>query len=55
MILATASPDRWPGAGPDYLDDERGHEWSAKTGRTMAANLFAAATALREHPLPVPG
>ena len=43
-----------PGAGPDYLDDERGHEWSAKTARTMAANLFAAATALREHPLPAP-
>ena len=43
-----------PGAGPDYLDDDRGHDWSDKTGRTMAANLFAAATALREHPLPAP-
>jgi len=43
-----------PGAGPDYLDDQRGHEWSDKTGRTMAANLFAAAKALRDNPLPVP-
>lgn len=43
-----------PGAGPDYLDDERGHEWSHKTGRTMAANLFAAAKALQDNPLPVP-
>lgn len=43
-----------PGAGPDYLDDERGHEWSDKTGRTMAANLFAAAKALQDNPLPVP-
>jgi len=43
-----------PGAGPDYLDDQRGHEWSDKTGRTMAANLFAAAKALRGNPLPVP-
>ncbi|MEN3361698.1 MAG: hypothetical protein V7637_5680, partial [Mycobacteriales bacterium] len=22
-----------PGAGPNYLDDDRGHDWSAKTGR----------------------
>jgi multimeric flavodoxin WrbA len=43
-----------PGAGPDYLDDQRGHEWSAKTAKAMAGNLFAAATALREHPLPAP-
>ena len=43
-----------PGAGPDYLDDERGHEWSDRTGRTMAGNLFATAKALRDNPLPVP-
>lgn len=43
-----------PGAGPDYLDDERGHEWSDRTGKAAANNLFAAATALREHPLPAP-
>ena len=43
-----------PGPGPDYLDDERGHEWSAKTARTMAGNLFAAAEALRANPLPAP-
>jgi multimeric flavodoxin WrbA len=43
-----------PGPGPDYLDDERGHEWSARTARAMAGNLFAAAKALRENPLPAP-
>ncbi len=43
-----------PGAGPNYLDDERGHEWSAKTGRAMAANLLAVARALQAHPLGPP-
>jgi multimeric flavodoxin WrbA len=43
-----------PGPGPDYLDDQRGHEWSHRTGRTAAANLAAAAEALAAHPLPVP-
>jgi len=27
-----------PGAGPDYLDEERGREWSHRAGRQMAAN-----------------
>ena len=35
-----------PGAGPDYLDDERGHDWSDKTARTMASNLYVTARAL---------
>lgn len=35
-----------PGKGPDYLDAERGHDWSDETGRTMAANLHIAAKAL---------
>jgi hypothetical protein len=43
-----------PGAGPDFLDDERGHDWSAKTGRTMAANLVAVAAALAANPIGPP-
>ena len=43
-----------PGAGPNYLDDQRGHDWSAKTGRAMAANLYAVATALRKAPMGPP-
>jgi multimeric flavodoxin WrbA len=35
-----------PGAGPDYLDDERGRDWSHRTGRQMAHNLVTAAQAL---------
>ncbi|MEE1751558.1 flavodoxin family protein [Streptomyces sp. SP18CS02] len=43
-----------PGAGPDYLDDERGHDWAHKTGRAMAANLYGTARALQENPLGAP-
>ncbi len=43
-----------PGAGPDYLDDERGHDWAHKTGRAMAANLHTTAEALAAHPLQAP-
>jgi multimeric flavodoxin WrbA len=43
-----------PGAGPNYLDDERGHDWSDRTGRTMAANLVTVARALRANPLGAP-
>ncbi|TDC52613.1 flavodoxin family protein [Jiangella ureilytica] len=43
-----------PGPGPDYLDETKGHEWAHSTGRTMAANLVAAATALAASPLPKP-
>lgn len=43
-----------PGPGPSYLETDRGHDWSEKTGRTMAANLYAAATALQANPLPPP-
>jgi multimeric flavodoxin WrbA len=43
-----------PGPGPDYLDDERGRDWSHKTGRAMAANLFGAAKALAANPLGAP-
>lgn len=43
-----------PGPGPDYLDDQRGHDWSASTGRAMASNLVHAARALAERPMPAP-
>jgi hypothetical protein len=38
-----------PGKGPDYLDDEKGHEWSHATARTMADNQFNTVTALEAH------
>ncbi|USQ84871.1 NAD(P)H-dependent oxidoreductase [Streptomyces phaeoluteigriseus] len=43
-----------PGAGPDYLDEERGRDWSHSTGRAMAANLAGVARALAERPLGAP-
>ncbi|MEV4068622.1 hypothetical protein [Nonomuraea fuscirosea] len=43
-----------PGAGPDYLDSEQGREWSHKTGRAMASNLYAVAKALAARPIPAP-
>jgi multimeric flavodoxin WrbA len=43
-----------PGPGPDYLEDNKGHDWSAKTGRAMASNLLAAARALAATPIPAP-
>jgi multimeric flavodoxin WrbA len=43
-----------PGPGPDYLDDDRGHDYAAKSARTMAANLITAARALAATPLPPP-
>jgi multimeric flavodoxin WrbA len=43
-----------PGAGPNYMDDQRGHEWAAKTGRAMAQNLVTVAQALATTPLQAP-
>jgi multimeric flavodoxin WrbA len=43
-----------PGAGPDYLDEQRGHDWAAKTGRAMARNLATVARALAATPLQAP-
>jgi multimeric flavodoxin WrbA len=43
-----------PGPGPDYLDDERGREWSHSTARAMAANLYGVARALADRPLGAP-
>jgi multimeric flavodoxin WrbA len=47
--------NKGPGPGPSYSDTAEGHDWSAKTGRTMAANLVAVAKALAENPVPAPG
>ena len=44
--------NKGPGPGPSYSDTDEGHEWSASTGRTMAANLHAVASALAAHPIP---
>lgn len=46
--------NRGPGPGPSWADTDEGHEWSISTGRTMAANLVAVATALQKHPMPPP-
>ncbi|WP_141306637.1 flavodoxin family protein [Streptomyces spinoverrucosus] len=43
-----------PGPGPDYLDDERGRDWSHRTGRAMAANLTGVARALAAQPVGAP-
>jgi multimeric flavodoxin WrbA len=43
-----------PGPGPDYLDDENGHDWAASTGKAMAANLVGVAEALAAKPLSPP-
>ncbi|VXC48343.1 NADPH-dependent FMN reductase [Arthrobacter sp. 9V] len=56
--LLMASWTYWnmgPGPGPSYTETDHGHEWSESTGKTMAANLFAAATALQANPLPPAG
>ncbi|WP_210571017.1 flavodoxin family protein [Streptomyces sp. GESEQ-4] len=44
-----------PGPGPDYLDEQRGHEWAHRTGRAMADNLNGVAQALAARPLGAPG
>jgi multimeric flavodoxin WrbA len=46
--------NKGPGPGPTYLETDEGHDWSAKTARTAAGNLIAAAEALASHPLPKP-
>jgi multimeric flavodoxin WrbA len=43
-----------PGPGPSYTETDHRHDWSAKTGRAMAANLVAVAQALSQLPIPVP-
>jgi len=46
--------NRGPGPGPSYSETSEGHEWSAKTGRAMAANLVAVAKALAAQPMGPP-
>jgi multimeric flavodoxin WrbA len=46
--------NKGPGPGVSYLDTEDGHDWSAKTGRAMAANLVAVAEALVARPMTAP-
>ena len=43
-----------PGPRPAYLGIDEGHDWSARTARTAAANLITVAEALAAHPLPKP-
>ncbi|MFE9400131.1 flavodoxin family protein [Streptomyces flavidovirens] len=46
--------NRGPGPGPSYTETGEGHEWSAKTGRAMAANLHTVARALTTTPIGPP-
>jgi multimeric flavodoxin WrbA len=46
--------NKGPGPGPTYLETDEGHDWSAKTARTAAANIVTVAEALAAHPLPKP-
>ena len=46
--------NKGPGPGPSYLQTEEGHDWSARTARTAAANLANAAQALAAHPFSKP-
>lgn len=41
-----------PGPGPDYADTDHGKEYSRQLARSCAHNLYHAAVALREHPIP---
>lgn len=43
-----------PGPGTEYPQTEHGHEWSHGTGRLMAHNLYAVASALAAQPVPPP-
>lgn len=43
-----------PGPGPSYTETDHKHDWSESTGRTMASNLYAVATALQANPVPPP-
>jgi multimeric flavodoxin WrbA len=54
----TIPPQAWTywhlGPGPDYLDEQRRHDWAHSTGSAMAANLHHAAQALQQHPYDSP-
>jgi hypothetical protein len=46
--------NKGPGPGPDDKDTGQGHDWAHTTGRTMASNLVAVASALAKEPVPAP-
>lgn len=41
-----------PGPGPDYLEEQRGHDWSDMTGRNAAKIMASVARALKAQPMP---
>ena len=41
-----------PGPGPDYRDEQKGHDWSDMTGRNAAKIMAAVARALQASPMP---
>jgi multimeric flavodoxin WrbA len=43
-----------PGAGPDYLDEPKGHKYADTVGRNAARNLIAVSKALQAVTLPKP-
>lgn len=46
--------NKGPGPGEEEWDSTDEKDWTLKTGRAMASNLAAVATALRAHPIPAP-
>jgi multimeric flavodoxin WrbA len=46
--------NKGPGPGSEEWDSTDEKEWTLSTGRAMASNLAAVATALRAHPIPAP-
>ncbi|MFN3668075.1 MAG: flavodoxin family protein [Brevundimonas sp.] len=43
-----------PGAGPDYVETDQGHDYSDRVGRNAARNLLALAGVLKPDTYPVP-
>ncbi|WP_299171232.1 flavodoxin family protein [uncultured Brevundimonas sp.] len=43
-----------PGAGPDYVETDQGHDYSDRVGRNAARNLLALAKVLKPDTYPVP-
>lgn len=46
--------NKGPGPSEEEWDSTDEKDWTLKTGRAMASNLAAVATALRAHPIPAP-
>jgi multimeric flavodoxin WrbA len=43
------------GPGESYLQTDYKHDWSKRTLQSALTNLVAVASALRNHPIPIPG